>query len=86
VTDYVAAVSVGIINGEPMLDLAYDEDSKADVDMNIVRTGAGQFIEIQGTAESKPFNKEQMDKMLELAAAGSAQIVEKQKALLGNLR
>jgi ribonuclease PH len=86
VTDYVAAVSVGILNGEPMLDLAYEEDSKAEVDMNIVRTGAGQFIEIQGTAESKPFNKEQMDKMLELAAAGSAQIVDKQRALLGNLR
>jgi ribonuclease PH len=86
VTDYLAAVSVGIINGEPMLDLGYEEDSKADVDMNIVCTGAGQFVEIQGTAEAKPFNKEQMDRMLELASLGSTQLVEKQKALLGNLR
>src|SRR5262249_10954976 len=63
-SDYVAAVSVGIINGEALLDLEYSEDSRAEVDMNIVRTGSGKFIEIQGTAESKPFTEEQMSLML----------------------
>lgn len=86
VTDYVAAVSVGILNGQPMLDLAYDEDSKAEVDMNIVKTGSGQFIEIQGTAESKPFNKDQMNVMLDLASAGIEQLIEQQRAVLGDLR
>jgi ribonuclease PH len=86
VTDYVAAVSVGILNGQPMLDLAYDEDSKAEVDMNIVKTGSGQFIEIQGTAESKPFNKDQMNVMLDLASAGIEHLVEQQRAILGDLR
>jgi ribonuclease PH len=86
VTDYVAAVSVGIMNGQPMLDLAYDEDSKAEVDMNIVKTGSGQFIEIQGTAESKPFNKDQMNVMLDLASAGIERLVEQQRAILGDLR
>ena len=86
VTDYVAAVSVGILNGQPMLDLAYDEDSKAEVDMNVVKTGAGQFIEIQGTAESKPFNKDQMNVMLDLASAGIERLVEQQRAILGDLR
>jgi len=86
VTDYVAAVSVGIIDGQPMLDLDYTEDSRADVDMNIVRTGAGHYIEIQGTAESKPFTKEQMDLMTDLASRGIEQLVERQRALLGALR
>jgi ribonuclease PH len=66
----VAAVSVGIIKGTAILDLAYVEDSVADVDMNIVCTGAGKFIEIQGTAEREPFNREQMDEMLRLAEIG----------------
>jgi len=86
VTDYVAAVSVGILNGQPMLDLAYDEDSKAEVDMNVVKTGSGEFIEIQGTAESKPFNKDQMNVMLDLASAGIERLVEQQRAILGDLR
>jgi ribonuclease PH len=86
VTDYVAAISVGILKGEGLLDLAYDEDSHADVDMNIVKTGAGQFIEVQGTAESKPFNKEQMDKLVELASTGIVRLIEEQRAVLGNLR
>ena len=86
VTDYVAAVSVGIIDGQPMLDLDYAEDSRADVDMNIVRTGAGHYIEIQGTAESRPFTKEQMDLMTELASRGIEQLIERQRALLGALR
>jgi ribonuclease PH len=86
VTDYVAAVSVGMIGGQPLLDLEYWEDSRAEVDMNIVRTGSGQFIEIQGTAESKPFNQDQMNQMLALASLGIEQLVEAQRDLLGDLR
>jgi ribonuclease PH len=86
VKDYIAAVSVGIIDGEPLLDLDYSEDSRAEVDMNIVRTGAGQFIEIQGTAESKPFTEEQMSEMIKLANHGIEQLVGEQRALLGALR
>lgn len=86
VSDYVAAVSVGIIDGNPVLDLDYSEDSRADVDMNIVRTGAGHYIEIQGTAESKPFTKEQMDLMTELAGRGISQIIDRQREILGPLR
>ena len=66
IKDFVAATSVGMLNGDLLLDLTYEEDSKAEVDMNIVMTGKGEFIEIQGTAERKTFNKEQMDKLLEL--------------------
>ena len=66
----VAAISVGIIENTPILDLCYEEDSTAEVDMNIVCTGAGKFIEIQGTAEREPFNREQMNEMLELAEKG----------------
>jgi ribonuclease PH len=86
VTDYVAAVSVGIIGNEALLDLEYAEDSRAAVDMNIVRTGSGRFIEIQGTAESKPFDQDQMNNMLALATSGIEQLVEQQRALLGDLR
>jgi ribonuclease PH len=80
--DFVAATSVGIFNGEMLLDLAYDEDSKAEVDMNIVMTGAGEFIEIQGTAERKTFNNEQADKLMALAKKGIAELVEFQKEAL----
>lgn len=66
----VAAVSVGIVEGTPLLDLKYEEDSNADVDMNIVSTGTGKFIEIQGTAEQEPFDREQMNEMLSLAEKG----------------
>jgi ribonuclease PH len=86
VSDYVAAVSVGIIDGHAMLDLGYAEDSRAEVDMNIVRTGSGQFIEIQGTAESKPFTGPQMDEMIALASLGIEQLVEQQRSVLGDLR
>jgi len=79
----VAAVSVGIIEGTSILDLAYAEDSTADVDMNIVCTGSGQFIEIQGTAEREPFTREQMDEMLLLAEKGVNQLFEIQRAALG---
>jgi ribonuclease PH len=78
----VAAVSVGVIEGEPILDLCYTEDSTADVDMNIVCTGAGKFIEIQGTAEREPFTREQMDIMLALAEKGINDIFAVQRAAL----
>ena len=71
----VAAVSVGIVDGVPLLDLKYDEDSRAEVDMNIVCTGDGRFIEVQGTAEGSPFTREQMDNLLELARKGIDQLV-----------
>jgi ribonuclease PH len=80
----VAAVSVGIIDGTPILDLAYAEDSTAEVDMNIVCTGRGKFIEIQGTAEREPFTREQMDEMLELAEKGVNQLFEIQRTALGD--
>jgi ribonuclease PH len=80
--DYVASVSVGIVNGKVMLDLTYDEDSKAEVDMNIVMTQHGKLIEVQGTAEREPFTKAEMDKMLELAKKGIEKLIEKQKEVL----
>ena len=78
----VAAVSVGIIENTPILDLAYAEDSTAEVDMNIVCTGTGKFIEIQGTAEQEPFSREQMDEMLKLAEVGINKLFEIQRNIL----
>lgn len=78
----VAAVSVGIMEGTPILDLAYAEDSTAEVDMNIVCTGAGKFIEIQGTAEREPFTREQMDDMVKLAEIGINRLFELQRNAL----
>jgi ribonuclease PH len=80
--DYVAATSVGIVGGIAMLDLAYDEDSQADVDMNVVLTGSGKFIEVQATAEHAPFDDPQMADLIELARAGTAQLVELQRSLV----
>lgn len=77
-SDHVAAISVGIVGGTALLDLEYAEDSRADVDMNIVKTGAGLFIEVQGTAESGPFSGEQMATMMELAGAGIERLVAAQ--------
>jgi len=82
IKDFVAATSVGILNGNLLLDLSYDEDSQADVDMNIIMTGKGEFIEIQGTAERKTFNKDQMDKLLSLAQKGIAELIEIQRNIL----
>ncbi|HYX28344.1 MAG TPA: ribonuclease PH [Pyrinomonadaceae bacterium] len=79
----VAAISVGIVDGVPLLDLKYDEDSRAEVDMNIVCTGDGRFIEVQGTAEGLPFTREQMDKLLELAKQGIAELVNAQRHAIG---
>jgi ribonuclease PH len=85
VKDYVAATSVGIVNNELLLDLCYEEDSKAEVDMNIVMTGNGEFIEIQGTAERAPFSKDKMDKMLALAKKGIEDLFTIQRKFIGDL-
>jgi ribonuclease PH len=79
ITDYLAATSVGVVAGEPMLDLCYEEDSRADVDANIVMTGAGRFVELGFTAEHGSFNDNDMEKMLNLARGGIADLVEIQK-------
>src|SRR6202171_171934 len=84
-SDYVAATSVGIVDGEPLLDLAYEDDSRADVDMNIVKTGDGRFIEIQGTAEAMPFGHDSLLSLLTLADHGIRQLIDKQRAILGHL-
>lgn len=81
--DYVAATSVGIIKKEPALDLTFEEDSSADVDMNIVMTGNGRFIEIQGTAEGNPFDESQMQILVSLAKKGITQLIGIQKNILG---
>ncbi|HPM42827.1 MAG TPA: ribonuclease PH [Candidatus Omnitrophota bacterium] len=82
VSDYVAAVSVGMVKGEPVLDLDYEEDSTAEVDMNIIMTGAGKFIEVQGTAEREPFAQDEMNKLIALGKKGIAEIVGIQKKIL----
>ncbi len=83
VRDYLAATSVGVIGGVPMLDLAYDEDSTADVDMNVIRTGDGRFIEVQGTAERDPFPRAVLDQMLDLGSRGIDELIQKQAAIVG---
>jgi ribonuclease PH len=80
--DFVAAVSVGIVNGEPVLDLDYAEDSACGTDMNVVMTGTGEFVEVQGTAEGSPFSREQMSCLLDLASRGIAELVAQQRAAL----
>src|SRR5512135_1731387 len=82
VLDFVAAVSVGVFQGVPLLDLDYIEDSTCETDMNIVMTGSGGFVEVQGTAEGRPFTREQMDRLLELARRGIASLVAAQKNAL----
>ena len=83
--DHVAAISVGIVDGEPLLDLAYEDDSRAEVDMNIVKTGAGQFIEVQGTAEGLPFSRDALNVLLDLADQGIRELIDKQRAIVGHL-
>ena len=82
VSDYVAAVSVGMLGGKPILDLNYDEDSTAEVDMNIIMTGDGRFVEIQGTAEREPFKREDMNKLITLAKKGIDELIDEQKKVL----
>ena len=85
VSQFVAAISVGIVDGVPLLDLAYEEDSKADVDMNVVKTSDGRYIEVQGTAEAAPFGRDRLNDMLDLADAGTARLFELQREILGSL-
>ncbi len=81
--DSVAAISVGLVNGVPMLDLKYDEDAGADTDMNVVMSGDGRFIEVQGTAEGDPFDRGLLNQLLDLAAKGTAELRDRQLAALG---
>ncbi|MDD5254613.1 MAG: ribonuclease PH [Candidatus Omnitrophica bacterium] len=83
--DFVAATSVGIVSGQPMLDLSYSEDSKAEVDMNVVMTSKGEFIEIQGTAERNTFAKDKMDALIGLASKGIEELIGAQQKLLKDL-
>ena len=83
IKDYVAAISVGIVDGKKLLDLEYIEDSNADVDLNVVKTGSGGFVEIQGTAEQEPFDDKQLDGMLKLADKGIKELIALQKKIIG---
>jgi ribonuclease PH len=85
VKDYVAATSVGIVGGMPLLDLAYEEDSQADVDMNIVKTGDGRYIEVQGTAEAEPFDSHALEGLLHLADQGITTLIAKQRQVVGQI-
>ncbi len=84
-TDYLAAISIGKVGGQVMVDLAYEEDSHAEVDLNLVMTGAGQYVEVQGTAERTPFNKKDMDEFLDLGWGAIRELVDVQKSLIGSL-
>ena len=86
IRDHVAAISVGLVEGTPLLDLEYTEDSTCDTDMNVVMTGAGHFVEVQGTAEGAAFTRAQMDALLGLAASGIADLVGAQRAALAKPR
>ena len=83
--DFVAAISVGIVDGEPLLDLCYEEDSRADVDMNVVMTAGRKFVEAQATAEHQVFDDTQLEAMIGLARQGLVSLIAKQQAVLKNL-
>lgn len=85
VDDHVAAISVGIVGGMPVVDLAYAEDSAAEVDMNVVKTGSGRFIEVQGTAEGAPFDQTALDEMLRLAGGAITSLVARQREIVGGI-
>ena len=85
VRDYLAAISVGKVGGELLLDLNYAEDSTAEVDMNVIMTGSGKFVEVQGTAEQQAFAKKELDDLLRLATSGIKKLVASQKKLVGEL-
>jgi ribonuclease PH len=86
VTDQVAAISVGIVGNTPLLDLKYDEDSRAEVDMNVVCTGDGRFIELQGTAEREPFSRAQMDELVDLGTRGIEALIAVQKNVIAQTK
>ena len=81
--DSVAAVSAGVVGGERLLDLAYEEDSRAEVDFNVVMTGSGKLVELQGTAEGEPFSRAELDEMVDLAEGGVRELTEIQRRALG---
>ena len=83
IRDSVAAISVGIVDGEPLLDLNYVEDVAADTDMNVVVTGRGSFVEVQGTAEGTPFDRQELDRLLDLALQGTTELAALQRQALG---
>ncbi len=85
VKDYLAAISIGKVEGKLLLDLNYSEDARAEVDMNVVMTGQGKYIEVQGTAEGDPFLKEELDGLLDLASNGIRELIAEQKTILGDL-
>jgi ribonuclease PH len=85
ILDFLAATSVGIVDGTPVLDLCYEEDSRAEVDMNVVRTGKGKYVEVQGTAEHEPFDRAQLDALLALADEGVRRLIAIQRELVGDL-
>lgn len=83
--NYVAAVSVGVVDGECLLDLCYEEDSNAKIDMNVIMTDAGEYVEIQGTGEESPFTKDELSTLLQLGEKGIMELIQKQKDLLGDI-
>ncbi|ALP37825.1 ribonuclease PH [Paenibacillus sp. 28ISP30-2] len=83
ITDFLASVSVGVVGGKALLDLNYEEDSKAKVDMNLVMTGGGKYVELQGTGEESPFDRHELDQLLSLGEQGILQMIERQKEVLG---
>jgi ribonuclease PH len=85
VTDFLAAVSVGLVDGQPLLDLNYSEDSRAEVDMNVACIGDGRFVEAQATGESRPFTTEEFNELVRLAQSGINQLIERQRSVLGEL-
>lgn len=85
VNDYLAAVSVGIIESGPVLDLCYEEDFKALVDMNVVMTGKCEFVEIQGTGENKSFSRNELNELLDLATKGNNEIIDLEKSIFGEI-
>ncbi|MFD2674135.1 ribonuclease PH [Gulosibacter bifidus] len=84
ITDTISAISVGVVDGTPMLDLPYEEDVRADTDMNVVMTGSGKFVEVQGTAEGEPFSTEELMVLLQLATKGNADLARMQAEVLAN--
>ena len=84
IDDYVAAISVGLVDGHPLADLAYEEDSRADVDMNVIKTGNGRFIEVQGTAEGAPFGQDALTQLLDLADNSINHLVSLQRDIIGS--
>lgn len=85
VKDFISAISVGIVNGEVLLDLDYREDSGADVDMNFVITGSGGIVEVQGTAEAEPFSRDMLNRMTDIATTGISELIKMQKDILGEI-